>query len=275
MIAASPRACEDGPWLRCYVRRPGANGQIVCFGPAGATASFFRGWAEHAPTDIEVWALAYPGRERRAAEPTIHRMDELAGRIAAELEPRLTRPTLLFGHSMGASVAFEVTRRMEAGGVLPTALVISGRPGPRRQREAPRDLHTFGDTEIVAYLRTLGGTPTELLDDPEMRELILPAFRADFALIGRYRPAPRPAVATPATIIWGDRDPDVGLGDIRDWAAVLRRLRGARSFPGGHFFLSDLAAEVVDHASTLLTVEAATRATAWRREPRGAPAAGV
>jgi pyochelin biosynthetic protein PchC len=274
-MAAAPRACEDGLWLRCYVRRPRASGQIVCFGPAGATASFFRGWAEHAPADVEVWALAYPGRERRAAEPPIHHMDELADRIVAELKPRLTRPTLLLGHSMGASVAFEVTRRMEAAGVPPTALVISGRPGPRRQRDAPRDLHTFGDTEIVAYLRTLGGTPTELLDDPEIRGLILPAFRADFALIGRYRPALHPPVATPATIIWGDRDPDVGPDDVGDWSAVLRRLRGARSYPGAHFFLSDLAAKVVDHASTLLAVEAATRAPARPRGDRRSPAAGV
>jgi pyochelin biosynthetic protein PchC len=130
-----------------------------------------------------------------------------------------------------------------------------GRPGPRRQREAPRDLHTFGDPEIVAYVRTLGGTPSELLDDPEMRELILPAFRTDFALIGRYRPAPGVPVATPATIIWGDRDPEVGPDDARDWAAVLPRLRGVRSFTGGHFFVLDAVAEVVAHATALLAVE--------------------
>lgn len=250
------RACEDGPWLRCYAKRPDASGQIVCFGPAGAAASYFRGWAEHAPADVEVWALALPGRERRAGEPPIRRMDELADQIAGELRPRLKRPTLLFGHSMGASVAVEVTRRLEAAdGGLPAALVVSGRPGPRRQREAPRNLDTFGDAEVVEYVRALGGTPAELLDDPELRELILPAFRADFALIGRYRPAPGPPLTTPATVIWGDCDPEVGADDARDWATVLQRLRAVRSFPGGHFFLADLAAEVVDHAATLLAVE--------------------
>jgi len=254
VIAAIPRAFQDGLWLRCYVPRPEASAQIVCFGPAGAAASFFRDWAQHAAADVEVWALAYPGRERRAAEAPIQRMDELADRIAAELEPRMTRPTLLFGHSMGASVAFEVTRRLEAAGrTRPAALVISGRPGPRRQRESPGDLHMFDDPEIVAYVRALGGTPTELLDDLEVRAAILPAFRADFALIGRYRPALVPQLQTPATVIWGDRDSDVGPEDARDWATVLPALRGARCFAGGHFFVSDLAEDVVDHASRLLT----------------------
>lgn len=253
MNAGAGATCEDGRWLRTYDRRPDATAQIVCFGPAGAAASFFRGWAEHAPADVELWALAYPGRERRAAEAAVHSMDELADRVAGELAPRCSRPTLLFGHSMGASVAFEVTRRLERSSpAAPAALVVSGRPGPRRQREAPRDLHLFDDAQIVDYVRSLGGTPEEVLDDPELRELILPSFRADFALIGRYRPRSRPPVAAPASVIWGDRDPEVGAHDVADWATVLARLRTARSFPGGHFFAAQGVGDVVAHAATVL-----------------------
>jgi pyochelin biosynthetic protein PchC len=235
-------------WFRRYVPRPGAAARIVCFGPAGGAPAFYRDWPRAVPDDVEVLSAVLPGRERRIAEPALTRMDALADAVTAALLPWLDRPTVLFGHSMGASVAFEVTRRLEAsGGPRPAGLVVSGRPSPRRLLECPSPVAGYDDDAIVAYLRGLGGTPDELLDDPEARELILPPCRADFQVIGRYAPELHPRIDTPLRVLLGDDDPSVPAQDAPRWAEVATRLDGVHVLPGGHFYLLSERTAVIDH----------------------------
>ncbi|GAA2879556.1 alpha/beta fold hydrolase [Streptosporangium fragile] len=251
----------DPRWFRRHRALPGAAGRIVCFAPAGASANFFRGWAGHAPADVEVTSVAYPGRERRFDEPEIEDMGVLADSVANLLAPHLDLPTVLFGHSMGASVAFEVTRRLEeAGGDPPIGLVVSGRESPRHQIEEPTDVGEFDDEQIVEYLRVLGGTPPEVLADPDFRELVLPAFRTDFRLLGRYRPEPEPRVRTPVAVVLGDRDPEVDAADADRWREVAHCFTGVRDFPGGHFYLVEREADVVAHVVGFLLAQ---RSRAW------------
>ncbi|QGZ52070.1 salicylate synthase [Streptomyces sp. QHH-9511] len=235
-------------WFRRYAPRPHATARAVCFGPAGGSPAFYRDWARSVPGDVEVLSVVLPGRERRFGEPPSTTMDVLADALAEALVPWLDRPTVLFGHSMGASVAFEVTRRLEAsGGPRPAALVVSGRPSPRRLRECPSPVADYDDDAIVAYLRGLGGTPDELLDDPETRELILPPCRADFQVIGRYAPDPHPRVTTPLHVLVGDRDENAPAWDAPRWGEVATRLAGIHVLPGGHFYLVPGRPAVIAH----------------------------
>ncbi|MFF5209444.1 thioesterase II family protein [Streptosporangium sp. NPDC000396] len=255
----------DTPWLRRHRPSPGAGARIICFGPAGASANLFRGWAVRVSADVEVLSVAYPGRERRFEEPAIEEMETLAGAVADVLASRLRIPTVLFGHSMGASVAFEVTRRLEAGGSgRPVGLVLSGRQSPALQRERPSDAADYDDRRIIEHLRELGGTPPEMLEDPDFRELVLPAFRTDFRLVGRYLPELEPMIDTPLSVVLGDRDPGVPVADADRWREVARRFAGIRTFPGEHFYLLDQEEEVVSHVVDFLT---ARRAEAWSRSP--------
>ena len=244
---------QDSPWLRRYRPRPGAAARIVCFGPAGGSPGFYRDWCELVPAGVEVQVLAYPGRERRFLDEPVEEMGALADAVHDVLAPRLDRPTVLFGHSMGASVAFETARRLEASGAPALAgLVVSGRPSPRAQREIPTDVADFDDEQIVEHLHELGGTPPGLLDDPDARELILPAFRSDFRLIGRYTPGPGPLLRTPLTVLHGDSDPRVTAEDAPHWAEVAERFTGAEALPGGHFYLVEQGRAVLDRLLALL-----------------------
>lgn len=244
-------------WLRCYAPRPHAAGRIVCFGPAGGSASFFRGWPARAGEDVEVCSLAYPGRERRIDEPALETMEELAAAIAAVLAPRLDRPTVLFGHSMGASVAYEVCARLERrGGRRPAGLVVSGRPAPRRNRLRPDDTAGLSDEAICARLRLLGGTPAEVLGEPGMRELAVAACRTDFELLGRYRPAPAEPLQTPLLVYYGERDPAVDPDDVRPWTEESERVAGVRGFDGEHFFCLEHEAAVVAGVAAFLAAGA-------------------
>ncbi len=271
-------AVQSTAWLRCYEPRPDASGRIVCFGPAGGAASFFRGWSRHAPADVEVWALAYPGRERRIDEPPLERMEDLADAITGVLAPRIDRPTVLFGHSMGASVAYEVTRRLEArDGPAPAGLVVSARRGPCHQRACPDDTAGLTDAEILGRLRALGGTAAEVLDDPAMHELIVPPCRTDFELLGHYRPQPAPPIGTPLAVVHGDRDPAVPAAEVRSWTQASRHAAGTHVFPGEHFFCVHHEAALVAYVAALLRGEpgaepAIVKPRRFVRRPAGEPA---
>ncbi len=173
----------------------GARARLFCLAHAGGGASFFRPWAAALPSHIELCAVQLPGREQRFAEPCFEALEPLLDALIPALTPLFDWPFALFGHSLGALVAFELARRLEAAGTPPLGLAASAFRAPHLPAE--RRLSELPDTEFVAEIAGLGGMPGELLDHPELLETILPALRADFAIAERYRFAPGPKLAVP------------------------------------------------------------------------------
>ncbi|MFG2491852.1 thioesterase II family protein [Streptomyces caniferus] len=238
---------HSGQWLRTYQPVAAPRLRLVCFPHAGGSASFFRTWPRHLPADWEVSAVCYPGRETRMAEPGITSMAELAGRIADVLKPQMTSRTVFFGHSMGASVAHEVTGLLAGRGVVgPAALLVSGRAAPHRLRHLGSGDGGLTDEELLARVGELGGPGADLLHDPEMRDLFLPPIRADYRLIEAYVDEPKaPVLDIPVVAYFGSDDPDPAPDAVRAWAELTSAGCAARAFPGGHFYLSPHEAELV------------------------------
>lgn len=246
-------------WLRSLRRVPNPRVRLVCFPHAGGAASFFREWPRWLAADIEVLAVCYPGREDRIGEPCAAEMAELAGPLTDAVAPLLTGPTAFFGHSMGASVAYEVARRLaDSGRPGPDTLLVSGRAAPHRLRAS--DLGSQPDDVLLSDVRRRGGPLAAALDIPDLLDLVLPSIRADYRLVDSYaaqatlRPLP-----LALTAYYGEDDIDNPTDSVLAWAEVSPERFAARAFPGGHFFLVPHAADVVRDIDSRLGRTAAAR----------------
>ncbi|MFP3989069.1 alpha/beta fold hydrolase [Streptomyces sp. E11-3] len=238
-MTATTEGRADSRWLRRFGpdrARPALR--LVCFPHAGGNAQLFHGWSALLPPEVELLAVRYPGRQERLTDPFAESMADLADEVTAALVPRLDVPVALFGHSMGSSVAYETALRLEARhGVVPRRLMVSARSAPHRAR--PTGLYRRADDELVAGVRRLGDLGSEAYDIPELRELLLPALRADYRLIESYRPkAPPTPVRAPITAYLGDSDPGCTRENLAAWDELTTS--GAfslRTYPGDHFYL--------------------------------------
>lgn len=246
--AGSGHAVHRDAWLRGYhAGEPGAP-RLLCLPHAGGSASFYFPLSRRLAPGAEMLAVQYPGRQDRHREPPIADIGDLADRIVAALPAGGGRPLALFGHSMGAVVAFEVARRLAAGPAGPPAvLIVSGRRAPSRQ--VAEMVHQLDDAGVLGELKKLSGTDARVLGDEELLRMILPAIRADYRALARYvaawDAAPDEAgVSCPIVALTGDRDPVAPVADVLAWAGHTTGPFESKVFPGGHFYLADQQEEV-------------------------------
>jgi pyochelin biosynthesis protein PchC len=246
----------SGRWIRSY-RRVAGGVPLFCFPHAGGAASYFHPWSASLAPGVEVLAVQYPGRENRAVEPCVTNIPDLADQIHAALRPSLPGTFAFFGHSMGAILAFEVARRIarEEGRGL-AHLFVSGRPGPPRHRH--RNLRLAGNPALIAELRSLGGTDPRILQDSEVLELILPTMRADYTASETYQFEPGPPLSCDITAMTGDRDSENTTVEAAAWSAHTTGAFNLQVYPGGHFYLDDCRARVLEVISSSLAGSAAS-----------------
>ncbi|WAL62952.1 alpha/beta fold hydrolase [Amycolatopsis cynarae] len=210
---------------------------LLCFPHAGGSASFFAPLADALAPDVTVLAAQYPGRQDRLAEPCLDAIGPLSDLMYRATRAVPPQPLVLFGHSMGAIVAFEVARRLELdGGPRPVRLIVSARGAPGRTRGGQPSWNN--DNALLEEMRSLGGTDVGVLDDPDLTELVLPAMRADVKAHEEYRPVPGATVSVPITALLGEEDPTTSVEDVREWDQHTRSGFDLHLFPGGHFYLS-------------------------------------
>ncbi|MFI1401047.1 thioesterase II family protein [Streptomyces sp. NPDC020681] len=241
--------------------RPEARApRLFCFPHAGGAASTFLPLARALTPDFDVLAAQYPGRQDRRREEPLADIGRLAEALADHIPGQDERPYAFFGHSMGAVLAYEVARLLQERRMPgPAALVLSGRRAPT-PRTSPHDMLRT-DADILRAVRALGGTTPQLLEDPELRDMVMPALRADYRAIGSYAWQPGPPLSIPFTVLVGDRDPVVSVAEARAWQDATAGPTRTHVFGGGHFFLDAhlprVAETVVDALGHLTPVPAA------------------
>ncbi|GAA0279975.1 alpha/beta fold hydrolase [Streptomyces polychromogenes] len=225
--------------------------RVHCLPHAGGAASVYLPWARSADQpDLDWIPVELPGRGSRLREEPLARMDELADRIVEALfRVPQSDPFVLFGHSMGAYVAAEVVRRLEAVGAAgPLCLVVSGARAPGSPTGRP--LHALPDTELIEALVELGGTSEEILRHEELMNLMIPVIRADLTLLARHHEdaaaSPSGPLSCPVLALGGTEDRLAAPQWIDGWRATTTGGFRSRIFEGDHFFLHERRAEVAE-----------------------------
>jgi surfactin synthase thioesterase subunit len=234
---------DDDLWCRRYRPAKNAATRLVCLPHAGGSAAYFLPVSAALSPGVDVVAIQYPGRQDRRAEQPIDDMAVLADRIHTILRRQPELPLILFGHSMGAVIGFEVTRRLEAEQRAPMRLIVSGRRGPSTYRN--ETVHLRDDDGIIAEVRKMSGTASSVLGDEEIMRAALPALRADYRATETYTCPPDVTVDCPITALTGDSDPKTSLDEAQAWAAHTTGAFDLHVFAGGHFFLNDHAEEII------------------------------
>lgn len=244
---------DDTEWVRRFHPCTHPRARLVCFPHAGGSASYFFPMSRAMAPSVEVLCLQYPGRQDRRTEPCLDSVAVFADEAAAVLAPWTDLPLVLFGHSLGANIAFETARRLQAAGTEIGGLFASGRRGPTTERD--ERVHQLPDDGLLAELRRLSGSSNAVLGDHEMVRMILPALRADYRAAETYRHSPGETLRCPVTVLVGDSDPKVTVDEAHDWAEHTTGAFDLTVFPGGHFFLQDhqeqIIATISDHIDTI------------------------
>jgi surfactin synthase thioesterase subunit len=239
----SQPATNDNLWCRRYHPARTATVRLVCLPHAGGSAPFFMPISKALSPAVDVVAVQYPGRQDRRTEQPIGDMKVLADRIFDVLRRQPPLPLTFFGHSMGALAAFEVIRRLEADGQTAVRLFASGRRAPSTYRDD--NVHLRDDAGILAELRKLSGTASSLLGDDELMRAALPALRADYRAAETYECVTDITVACPITVLTGDSDPKTSQDEAKAWAQHTTSAFDMQVYPGGHFFLTDHADQII------------------------------
>jgi surfactin synthase thioesterase subunit len=250
----SPLAVDPPP-------APGTAPRVFCFHHAGGTASVFTGWQREAGRAVSVHPVQLPGRERRLHDEYPDDMAALVADLDAELSPWLEAPHVFYGHSMGALVAFALTRhRFSRGARLPEALVTGafGDPAAPPPLEA---VPSMSDDDLLDLLIGLGGMSDVVRRYPRWAGPALALIRADLALCTSFQAGPGVPMPVPLHAFAGAEDPLLDSTSIEAWGAHTSAGFTAEVVPGGHFFL----AGPVARARVLAAVTAPLTAAAGAR----------
>jgi medium-chain acyl-[acyl-carrier-protein] hydrolase len=215
---------------------PSSRFRLFCLPYAGGSARIYRPWRAALPEGMELCPIELPGHGERIGEPPIATLDGLVSAVTDAVLARTGPPYALFGHSLGALLAFESARVLQACGVGPEALFVSGHRAPQvASREAP--IYHLGDAEFIASVGALGGTVPAVLADDQLMQLLLPAMRADFTVSDTYRLSPGAPLRCPVEVFGGLDDTGVRLSDLDAWSRCTIGPCRVSMFAGDHFFV--------------------------------------
>lgn len=243
------------PWIECFFPNSKAAARLFCFPYAGAGSLLYRSWSELLPSFLELCPIVLPGRERRFQEPFTLQLNSLVQTLADSFSPFFDKPFLFFGHSLGALIAFELSREFRRREYpLPSLLIVSGCTAPQMQKiyhqNNPKGFaHTLSDEQLVNRLKEMKGTPSEILDNPRMIKFFLPILKADLEIAETYEYKEEQALSIPILALGGDQDPEVSIDFLQAWNSQTVSNFKCQIFPGNHFYLNDLKKTLLEKIS--------------------------
>lgn len=223
---------------------------LFCLPYSGASATIYYQWQKKLPVWLNICPVELPGRGMRMDEPLQTNTTELVAQLAETVSRRIgSQPYAVFGHSLGAILAFELVRRLaELDAPAPITLIVSGTSAPTQRQRCIEELEALKtDDDLLSHLKKLGGMPDEVIYNEELMEVTLPVIRADFALCKNYAHVPGPEkLPCPLAVISG-KEEDITSEELLSWQDQAGERFSLMKFHGQHFFIHENRDEVLQY----------------------------
>lgn len=251
-----PGKGRTGAWLVTRHPRRDPELRLFCFPFAGGGSAVFDRWGASLDGAVEVVAVEPPGRLARIDEPAVRSIEAFVSGLMPELRPRLDRPFAMFGHCLGGLTLYETVRTLQAKGLrMPLHLFVSGARPPNRMRKTGpfeialrRQLERIpafnpalpawrqAEAVFVEIVRSFEiGDSLRMLEQIDLRKLVLPTIRAEFQMALNYPYVPERPLPVPVTCFRGKQDVYFSLDDARAWRRFTSLEFRILSRDGGHF----------------------------------------
>lgn len=225
--------------------RADATHRLFCFPFGGGSAATYRPWNAHLPAYIECCAVELPGRLPTRTSPLSDTL-QVVDAIYPEMLEEFDRPFILFAHSFGSIIAYELSRRLQRDGkTMPQHLMVSSRRAPQVERLLTPTYELPDDEFIEAMQTQYDAIPEAVLNEPDLMSLLLPILRADITLNETYLASVEPKLSIPVTVYYGDQDKTSHVETLEQWREVTTGPFELKSFPSGHFFIDTFREAVV------------------------------
>ena len=213
--------------------------KLICFPYAGGGIATYSSWVKHIPDNIEVCIVQMPGRGVRILESAHTNMNDVISELLTVIPDYLNKPYILFGHSLGSHIAFELMRQLQALQLpLPLHFIASGSRGPH-DKPKKKNIYRLPDQEFIAEIKKLNSTPNEVLENQELMDLLLPPLRADFELADAYCYDGDIEFNCPISILGGEDDLDISFTQLKSWQNVFVKKAQIYMIAGDHFFIDN------------------------------------
>ena len=210
---------------------------LFCFPYAGAGASVFFPWGKGISGGVDVYAFEAAGKGDRYSEALPKEFNTLAIEAAAAILGKNYKSIILFGHSLGALLAYETAKTLKDNGCSPLSIIFSGRQAPSLASKMEPISH-LPNQQFIEKIKLLGGTPQEIFEEPELLNIILPILKNDFFLAECYEDSNPYDLGVPVIVLSGQTDPWVNIDDLHHWSSVTSNSFEIEIFEGDHFFIT-------------------------------------
>lgn len=242
-------------WFMIFKPNSNASIRLFCFHHGGGSASIYRCWVKDIIDSVEIVAIQLPGREERYNEQLLNNINIIINELYLDFNEYTDKPFVLFGHSLGALVAFEFARALRRNGrPQPKHLIVSGAKAPQIPLESP-NIHSLSDSEFIQELRKYNGVSQSMMENKELISVFLPAMKSDFCMYETYEYRNESPLSYPITALGGLDDETFRKENLIEWKIQTIDSFKYYFLPGNHFFIKSA------HDKTIKIVNLALKET--------------
>jgi surfactin synthase thioesterase subunit len=231
---------------------------LFCIPHAGGSATSYYSWMSKWDQRFRIIPLELPGRGIRFKDQAYETIEEVVADFYDVIQPHMETgvPYALFGHSMGAIIAFELCHKLSrSGGAKPIHCFFSGSKAPHLVVLESEERREWTNEKIIQKITTLGGTPQAVLQDEEMLKLYLPQIRSDFLMLDDYKFDINRAPLDINISVIGGKEDDITKEELIVWRQNTTGMCNVNLFAGGHFYLFHTVQRITDYVRTRLYEE--------------------